>query len=386
MDTGEDFITPEFLNILFFQQKNLVIFPYVDLKHLHALEIFTAGYTPIDLESTALHDLKRILEFESSNSYSQSPTFYFIYNLDKDKVKDILSIDGIRCTLNSNENVSELANGSKFIFYNKKNNQFVNYPEKDSSLAFEKYLISSSQNKTILQDKIQNIKSIASRIFTQVNQNDSLDKIPKLLKDFKPRFWQRILDFTANYFEVNLPKAPVLMKLSSTEYPKKEYKQNLKDFSQEYEIIVTTNKNIGKEFVQLLHEYRSKKVNPSHLELDELFNPLKLYNYLRNHHWKEGIPSLFIKDWMEMRLSRYKLDESDYSDFSFIFNKLALKHPSLHTSKANIKLIPKKTEVVKNTKSYTTMPSLKEFSKFKSWLLNEMSQIDDLLRFKDEKK
>ena len=142
LDSGEDFITPEFLNILFCQQKNLVIFPYVDLKHLHALEIFTAGHTSIDLESTALHDLRNILEFESSNSYSHSPTFYFIYNLDGDKVKEILVIDNIRCVLNSNEIIPELANGSKFVFYNKKNNQFVNYTENDSSLEFEQHLIS----------------------------------------------------------------------------------------------------------------------------------------------------------------------------------------------------------------------------------------------------
>jgi hypothetical protein len=31
MDTAFDFIKPEFLHILFFQQKNLVIYPYVDL-------------------------------------------------------------------------------------------------------------------------------------------------------------------------------------------------------------------------------------------------------------------------------------------------------------------------------------------------------------------
>ncbi|MHA2473798.1 MAG: hypothetical protein ACXAES_11250, partial [Promethearchaeota archaeon] len=103
MDTGEDFITPQFLNILFFQQKNLAIFPYVDLKHLHVLEIFTPGFTPIELESTALHDLKNILEFESTNSYSQSPTLYFIYNLTKEKVKEILTVKDVHCILNTNE-------------------------------------------------------------------------------------------------------------------------------------------------------------------------------------------------------------------------------------------------------------------------------------------
>ena len=89
MDTGSDFLRPEFLNIIFFQQKNLVVFPYVDLKHLHGLEIFTAGYNVVDLESTALHNLKEILEFETINSYSQNPTLFFIFNVDKKKVKEL---------------------------------------------------------------------------------------------------------------------------------------------------------------------------------------------------------------------------------------------------------------------------------------------------------
>ena len=63
---------PEFLNILFFQQKNLVVFPYVDLKHLHGLENFTVGYNVIDLESTALYNIKEIIEFEANNCYSQN--------------------------------------------------------------------------------------------------------------------------------------------------------------------------------------------------------------------------------------------------------------------------------------------------------------------------
>ena len=68
MDTDFDFMEPEFLDILFFQQKNLVIFPYVDLKHLHALELFTVGHNVVDLESTALYNLKEIIE----NSYISS--------------------------------------------------------------------------------------------------------------------------------------------------------------------------------------------------------------------------------------------------------------------------------------------------------------------------
>ena len=61
MDTQYDFITPEFLNLLFFQQKNLVIFPYVDLKHLRSLQVFAVGYDVVDIDSTVVHNLSEIV-------------------------------------------------------------------------------------------------------------------------------------------------------------------------------------------------------------------------------------------------------------------------------------------------------------------------------------
>ena len=54
MDTGYDFISPEFFNILFFSQKNLVIYPYVDVKHIHSLDCFTVGYDVIDIDSIGI--------------------------------------------------------------------------------------------------------------------------------------------------------------------------------------------------------------------------------------------------------------------------------------------------------------------------------------------
>lgn len=387
VDSGEDFITPEFLNILFFQQKNLVIFPYVDLKHLHALEIFTAGHTSIDLESTALHDLRNILEFESSNSYSHSPTFYFIYNLDGDKVKEILVIDNIRCVLNSNEIIPELANGSKFVFYNKKNNQFVNYTENDSSLEFEQHLISSSQNITILQDKIQSIKNVASKIFTEVNQNSSSSRLPELLKGFEQKFWQKILDFTSRYFGVNIPPASQL-KSDSYEPPSIGSRKDFKDFSNEYALIVSTNKMIGKEFIQQLHEFRSKRVNPEHLELEELFNPLKLYNYLRNRHWKEGIPQRFIDKWLQMSISQYTLADSDMDDLEMIFTKLGIRQDTtpLPTSEplSSNSEPARVTNPLQLTSSDQTlvgyeMPSLQNWAQFKKWIISQIGDIEKII-------
>ena len=147
MDVGTDFLEPEFLNILFFQQKNLVIFPYIDLKHLHALESFTVGHTIIDIESTALYNMREIIEGETINSYSQNPNLFLIYNLDGDKVKEIMKIEGIRCILNANENIGSLANGESFIFYNKKTKNFLNYEFNNVNLEFEKHLITISKDQ-----------------------------------------------------------------------------------------------------------------------------------------------------------------------------------------------------------------------------------------------
>ncbi|MFW9825200.1 MAG: hypothetical protein ACFFE4_19820 [Candidatus Thorarchaeota archaeon] len=366
MDTAEDFITPEFLNIVFFQQKNLVIFPHVDMKHLHTLEIFTPNYTPIDLESTALHDLKNMLEFESENTYSQSPTLYFIHSLNKEKVKEVMSIDGIRCILNSNEDVSELANSSNFIFFNKKKAQFLNYHA--SQLNFERFLISSSQDATILQDTIQRIKSIATRIFAEINRASSYDNLPELLKDFDLKYWQKIIDFTGNFYDVNVPKASELKKLTPYQILKKSRKEHLTDFSEEYRRIIESNKLVGKEFAQLLHEYRSKKVNPSHLELDELFSPLLLYNYLRNRHWKKGIPEDFQKEWFE-NVKNYNLPEDVIHDIESVCSELGLITLSIEPFNLNAELSEKKLE--------ENIPSIQtDWDGFKTWLLARIDNIE----------
>jgi len=386
MDSGEDFLTPEFLNILFFQQKNLVIYPYVDLKHLHTLEVFTAGYSHIDLESTALYDLKQVLELESESSYSQSPTFYFIYNIVRSQVKEVLSMDNIRCVLNSNDAISDLADGGRFVFYNKKNNHFLNYSGRD--LEFENHLISSAQNQEVLYDSIQKIKSTASLIFAELNNNNSFDDLPEILKEYDSQYWQKILNFTGNFFEINIPKVE---ELDWKPREKVKKKDNLQDFSDEYEVIVSTNKNIGKEFIQCLHEYRSKKVNSSHLKLEDLFNPLRLYSYLRNKHWKEGIPEAFLKEWISMNRSQYTLTEDDKEDFEAIFRTLQINieifnlpqvtpHQRIDRSYKN-----KRGEVeFQKENKFTPIPSIKtDWPNFRQWMLDKIFMLEKLLGIKD---
>ncbi|MFX1479974.1 MAG: hypothetical protein ACFFCI_17790 [Promethearchaeota archaeon] len=379
MDTGEDFVTPEFLDILFFQQKNVVIFPYVDLKHLHALEMFTAGHNVVDLESTALHDLRNILEFESTNTYSQNPTLYFIYNLNESKIRELMSIRGLRCILNTSENVSKLANGSQFVFYNKKSNQYLNYTPSD--LQFEKFIISSSSSKTILQDTIQSIKITASKIFEGINQEDSTQTISQLLSNFDPQYWQKILDFTNKYFQVRVPDVSELKGYRPVPSSQHKSKQDFKDFTQEYEILVSSNRILGKEFIQILHNWRNEHVDGSHLDLDILFNPLKLYNYLRNHHWKEGIPEKFLKEWMEMNLSQYTLTESDISDFQTICTKLSLPDPNPHR---DLPLINEPE--ISFTEIDNQVPSVRNFPQFKRWILSTLEDIESLLNIPPNKK
>lgn len=378
MDSGEDFITPEFLNIIFFQQKNVVIFPYVDLKHLHALEIFALGYNIVDLESTVLHDLTNILEFEASNSYSQNPSLYFIYNLDKSKVQELTELSGIRCILNTNENIAEIATNTEFIFYNKKNGMFVNYAEND--LEFEKALISSSTSSTMLQDSIQKIKSTATQLFEQMNQDPSPNKVASLLCEYNIHYWQKILDYTSRYFKIQLPSSSQLRKYASdASFVKPRNKVPDKDFSEEYELIVSKNRAIGKEFVQLIHDYRSEKVNASHLGLEELYSPLKLYNYLRNRHWKEGIPESFIKDWSEMKLSGYELTEEDVIDFEDICSTLGISFigKSLSPQKlSDASIRPRIPDDTFNSKK----PSLQEnWRGYKLWLHERVESISRLV-------
>ncbi|MFX1273618.1 MAG: hypothetical protein ACFFBP_23075 [Promethearchaeota archaeon] len=320
MDAGLDFIKPEFLNILFFQQKNLVIFPYVDLKHLHALETFTVGHNIVDIESTALYNLKEIIEGETVNSYSQNPNLFLVYNLDNEKLKEILEIEGIRCILNVKENAGSLANAERFVFYNKKTKTFLNHEFNDRDIEFERHLIMMSKNPDILLDTIQKIKASATRIFKDYIEVGKLDSLPVILRDYPKKYWSKILAFVETYFDIILPKVNIsrLITLNSSS----SFSSGFPSFSHEYELIITQNRDVAKEFTLTLHDYQSRKVNPANLELEQLFNPQKLYDYLRNNHWKNGISKDFLEEWISMRFTDIKLTDELKDEFQKLFENL----------------------------------------------------------------
>ena len=386
MDTGYDYVTPEFLNLIFFQQKSLVIFPYLDLKHLHSLEIFAASYNIVDLDSTAIHNTFELLEHASYDSYSQNPSLFFITNVTKDQLHQIMNLDAIQCIINSNENLSSLAlEGSNFIFYNKKNKKFLNFNTENVDLSFESWLIKSSQNQSILQDKIIKIKSVATQLFTELNKSADKKKLIEILSEYEKKYWDKIIQFTEKFYDIEVPDLPRVR--ISSDFAKQEI---LDEHLKEYELIIKSNKNIAREFVKALHEYRSKKVNPANLELMELFSPRQLYSYLRTHHWEQGIPEEFIQEWVNMNISHYPLSESDIQDFLTLLSELniacmniefpTISKEHLASSSLNVGNEESKNEAIVNMETNIKIPSIQDFPLFKQWIYNKLDQLETRLK------
>ena len=388
MDSGEDFIGPEFLHLLFFEQKNLVIFPYIDLKHLRSLDLFTVGLETVDIDSTAIHNLSEIIEYENNNSYSQLQTLYFITNPSLEELEKIVESPQLRCVINSKENVETLANGDKFVFYNKKSNTFLNYEFERKDLSFEKEIFRTSPNKQAVMDELLKIKSVSSKIFAELNQNSNPDNLPEILSEYDQKYWDKILRHTELYFQIEIPKfkPPV-------QFPKNGSSRKEIDYSGEYEIIIKTNRKIGRSFIQIIHNYRYDKVNPANLEVNQLFYPQKLYNYLRNHHWKEGMPKEFAIDWFKNAHKDFSDKEELLMEFQVIINKLDLPY-SVQDIDIESAAKPKKKKRTSPDKNYNnkkipltrtilpvkphTIPSIDYFPEFQKWLLHKLDQLENL--------
>lgn len=374
LDTSFDFIRPEFLSAIFFHQKSVVVFPYVDIKHLRSLEIFAIGYNIVDLDSTALYNLREIIELERYNSYSQSPSFFFITNVSKTQLDEIIKLKDLHCIINCNEDLAlnSYSDKNHFIFFNKKNKKFINYSPKD--LSFEVSLISSSKNISSLQDKILRIKTLATNIYTELNDSGNVQRIANLLNEYEPHYWNKILDYTGLYYAIEIPE--ISSESSSTKIVKE---LSTSPFSEEYDLIVSKNKMIGKEFIQLIHDYREKKVNAANLDTGQLFYPLNLYDYLRTHHWKDGIDKQFLNDWVKMNKTQYILKKDDLADFHTILFKLNLpdeiisKVLNIENQDKEVKNEEINTKVVDKELSLPIMPQTQKS------MLEKLNDIENII-------
>ncbi len=397
MDVGYDFLTPELMQAIFFHQKNLVIYPYLDIKHLRALELFATGHSSIELDCTALNDITSILEHQEG-TYSQSPTLYFVFNAGSNIVQSVQEMENVRCIINTNENVESLANGSQLLFYNKKSKKFVNPSlESDPELEFENELFRQSQgDQDILQDLLMRIKGIATRIYKEFVESGDVKRVQSILEEYEsvfPRkFWSRILQFTQNFFKIVIPEEVTKSLVNSIPRVRptksnRPHQVNESDFSREYETILSTNRSIAQSFITSLHDYRSEHVNPANLEMVQLYDPKELYNYLRNHHWKDGISADFIEQWVSFK---NVLDDEEIDLFFGLFSKLNISTTCLKLSEKNqenkivhTQNIPspviKKQEPRKISSppaKYTPTPSIKNFDQFKEWILAQLDELE----------
>ncbi|GAG81073.1 unnamed protein product, partial [marine sediment metagenome] len=294
-------------------------------------------------------------------------------------IEKLMDAPNARCIINTSENVEHLANGNSFIFYNKKNKTFLNYQPDRENISFELHLIQNSQNEQGLLDEVLKIKNTATKIYSDLNANNNSDNLPRLLSDYEQIYWDKILTFTQLYFNIQIPKFN-RPKISS----KKNNLALSKDFSEEYEFILKTNRKIGQKFIQLLHDYRFDKVNPANLEIDQLYYPKKLYNYLRNHHWTKGIPQEFITNWVQKLNTNSHLSENDRLDFQIVFDKLriipAKTIENLKEIKASKEPVNKDSSFDNKItkKSVETIPSIENFQEFKNWLLKKIDELENL--------
>ena len=384
MDTGDDFIIPEFLHLLFFEQKNLVIFPYVDLKHFRSVDLFTVGFETVDIDSTAIHNLNEIIEYECNSSYSQLQTLYFILNPSLEELERLVDSPRLRCVINSKENVESLANGDQFVFYNKKINAFLNYEFESRDLSFEEEIFRTSPNKQAIVDELLKIKNISSKIFAELNQNSNPDNLPGILGEYDQKYWNKILRFTELYCQIKIPEFNRPVQL-----PKKKSSRKEIDYSAEYEVIIKTDRKIGRSFIQKIHDYRFDKVNPANLEVLQLFYPKKLYNYLRNHHWKNGMPKDFAINWLKNVTKDFSNPGEALMEFQVILNKLQLTY-TISDTDLERKTEPEKKRKSQNEKTTSlssskpprkahSIPSVENFLEFKKWMLNKLTELEKIV-------
>ena len=425
MDSGYDFLTPEFLHILFFQQKNIVIFPYVDLKHLHSLEIFAVGYNIINLDSTAVHNLVEILEHESYNSYAQNPSLFFISNMNGDQLKQVLALQNIHYVINCTESASKIRpilqevhneeeeerekdidkdrDRERVIFYNKKNKTFLNFSPEQVDLSVEHTIITSAKNPQMLQDTMVKMKSTAAKLFTEINESSDKKALVSILSEYEKSYWDRILLFTQNYYGIQVPDLPKITLHRKTLKEIHEEKPN--EFDGEYTLVMKSHKSVAREFITCLHNYRFNKVNPANLELDQLYSPRELYNYLRARHWRKGIPDDFVREWVQMNNSNYELSATEQDIFSQLLADLPIlttnidfgslpkqKHKQKRDTKSDNNTDIEKALGIRKEKlnkdntiqsvpenKEKPIPSIKDFPRFRAWILDKLDQIETQL-------
>jgi len=386
MDTEYDIISPEFFYLLFFKQKNLIIYPYLDLKHLIPLECFLVGYNIEKLDGTALYNLSEIIEYGSISTHNHSPTFFIITNVNREEIEKLIKIKNFHCIINTKEEVSDnLIYNSDFIVYNKKTKTFLNQDFSNIDLSFETEIIQKSSSIEFLADEIQSIKNLGNRIYLEFNKTGKIEDIIYLLSELKPQYHKKILEFVSNYYDIVIP-------ISISKELNQPNKNTSSKIIKQYQKIQKINLKIFSIFKTLLQDYK-KNFDDSNLATKQLF-PKYFFVYLREHHWKNGIPRKFLNNWHSRYISQMNPNDENHTEFQQILSILDVSEQEINSLFMKNSSIKDKTKplIINNSSSsidFTLkdidnkeIPSINNIDKFEKWILNKLDQIDSILEEK----
>jgi len=157
----------------------------------------------------------------------------------------------------------------------------------------------------------------------------------------------------------------------------------------EYHFIKSLNRYIANEFIKLLHVYRSEKVNPRNLDLEQLYHPQRLYVYLRTHHWKKQIDPNFFYQLSQMKMTGYMLTERDKEDLATLFRKFGIKmNASRIKTPINSGTPTHSRPATQSTPSVSTLsqkkstyiiPPARDFRNYKEFVFKRLQEIEAIL-------
>jgi hypothetical protein len=382
LDTEYDLLVPEMLNILFFEQNDVVIFPYVDVRHLRSLDVFCVGHEIIEVDATALGNLSTFLEYQLTTTHSSQPLLFLIHHASRAHLEQIMTLKNLRCILNTHENVEKLVSGSRFVFYNTKTRQFLNFDHEHTDLEYERSIIHAFPLIESLRESIFALKQVATKLYDEFITSGKPRMLARILEGIAPRYWDKIVSFTENYYHISFPALPK-PKTSGSSFPRSVTPESLQVGSDEFRLIVASDRLISQEFVRLIHEYRVKCVNPANLELNQLMNPERLYTYLRCHHWKEGIPSEFIQRWSAFVQTDVQMTDDLRTQFHHLVSHLPVRGllPELFIYDPEISNPMRTIQPSSQGQSLKSVPSppipsIKDFEAFKRWVLDRLDELN----------
>jgi hypothetical protein len=280
-------------------------------------------------------------------------------------------------------------------------------------LKMEKIILSLAKTYEMIREKLQGIKSTATKIYSTLMNNPESFDIDKLTNAYTLAEQESIIEFTENYYDIILPDDDGIENEQEKDSISREIRaygntnQNREesipkstgmatralDFSDDFEIIKNQNKHIFRVFLHELDEYRQKEINNSNLDLNQFFVPNDLYNYLRRHHWSEEIPESFLNQWKAALNRNGGLSQEELLDFENILRGLDIKNDLIHhiidgseskiqkiNERSNTNALPSQlNENDQNLGDYE-IPPVSDFARFKAWMINTLDAIEKKLK------